>query len=191
MSVSSERRRIHRAILLQPCLPRRANTPPTGHGWIHEIKHDGFRIMARRGGDRVRIFTRNGYDFTTRFPKIAAAVENCPYDRAWSTERRSSSTAQGLSVFDLLYYRQHDHAAVLCAFDLVEFDGYVSASSRSSAARARSLIFSDTPATVLPSTTTSQATAQRFSRMPARSAARASYRNGLERRIALVGSITG
>jgi bifunctional non-homologous end joining protein LigD len=41
-----------------------------GAGWIHEIKHDGFRIIARRDAKSVRLLTRNGYDFTARFPKI-------------------------------------------------------------------------------------------------------------------------
>ena len=40
--------------------------------------HDGFRILARRQGDRIKLFTRNGYDFTSRFPKIAAAVAALP-----------------------------------------------------------------------------------------------------------------
>jgi ATP-dependent DNA ligase len=71
MSAFSERRRIQRAIPLQPCLPRRANTPPAGHGWIHEIKHDGFRILARREGDRIRLFTRNGYDFVVSAEDLA------------------------------------------------------------------------------------------------------------------------
>jgi ATP-dependent DNA ligase len=78
MSVLSERRRVQSAIPLHPCLPRRAITPPTGDGWVHEIKHDGFRIVARRNGDRVRLFTRNGYDFSSRFPKIAAALAALP-----------------------------------------------------------------------------------------------------------------
>jgi ATP-dependent DNA ligase len=51
-------------------LPRTAQRPPNGAGWIHEIKHDGFRIIARRDAKGVRLFTRNGYDFTARFPKI-------------------------------------------------------------------------------------------------------------------------
>jgi ATP-dependent DNA ligase len=76
MSAFSERRLVQAAIPLQLCLPRRADTPPTGDGWIHEIKHDGFRVLARRDKERVRLFTRDGYDFTARFPKIAAAVEN-------------------------------------------------------------------------------------------------------------------
>jgi len=61
-----------------PCLPRSAKEPPSGPDWIHEIKHDGFRILARREASRVRLYTRNGYDFTARFPKIAATVETLP-----------------------------------------------------------------------------------------------------------------
>jgi ATP-dependent DNA ligase len=40
---------------VEPCLPRLAKEPPAGPDWIHEIKHDGFRIMARRDGSRVRL----------------------------------------------------------------------------------------------------------------------------------------
>jgi bifunctional non-homologous end joining protein LigD len=60
-----------------PCLPRPAKEPPSGPDWIHEIKHDGFRILARRDDARVRLYTGNGYDFTARFSKIAA-VETLP-----------------------------------------------------------------------------------------------------------------
>jgi bifunctional non-homologous end joining protein LigD len=51
---------------IAPCLPRPAKEPLAGPGWIHEIKHDGFRILARRDAERVRLFTQNGYDFTAR-----------------------------------------------------------------------------------------------------------------------------
>jgi hypothetical protein len=46
---------------VEPCLPSSAKVPPSGPGWIHEIKHDGFRIMARRDGAGVRLFTRRGH----------------------------------------------------------------------------------------------------------------------------------
>jgi ATP-dependent DNA ligase len=40
---------------IEPCLARPADKPPAGRDWIHEIKHDGFRIMARRDADGVRL----------------------------------------------------------------------------------------------------------------------------------------
>ena len=43
--------------ILEPCLPSPAKAPPSGPGWLHEIKHDGFRILARRDGAGVRSAT--------------------------------------------------------------------------------------------------------------------------------------
>src|SRR5713101_9750047 len=63
---------------VEPCLPSPAKRPPAGPNWIHEIKHDGFRIMARRDGAGVRLFTRNGNDFTARFPLAIAAFTPLP-----------------------------------------------------------------------------------------------------------------
>jgi bifunctional non-homologous end joining protein LigD len=63
---------------IEPCLPSPAAKPPAGAGWLHEIKHDGFRIMARRNGAGVRLITRHGNDFTARFPLAAAAATALP-----------------------------------------------------------------------------------------------------------------
>jgi ATP-dependent DNA ligase len=41
---------------------------------VHEIKHDGYRLIVRRAGDTVRLFTRRGHDWTERYPSIAAAA---------------------------------------------------------------------------------------------------------------------
>ena len=60
--------------LIEPCLPVPARKPPSGPGWFHEIKHDGYRIMVRKGGSGVSILTRNGHDWTSRFPLIASAA---------------------------------------------------------------------------------------------------------------------
>jgi ATP-dependent DNA ligase len=60
---------------IEPCLPSRADRPPSGPEWIHEIKLDGFRMMVRRDPAAARLLTRNGYDWTGRFPLIAAAAE--------------------------------------------------------------------------------------------------------------------
>ena len=50
---------------IEPCLPTVSRTVPTGAGWAYEIKHDGFRFICRRDGDRVRVFSRRGHDWTT------------------------------------------------------------------------------------------------------------------------------
>jgi ATP-dependent DNA ligase len=60
------------------CLPRLALRPPAGPGWIHEIKHDGFRILAKQNPDGVRLFTRKGYDLGVRFTLVATAVAALP-----------------------------------------------------------------------------------------------------------------
>jgi hypothetical protein len=60
--------------LYRPCLPTRALRPPTGPHWIHEIKHDGFRIVARRIHDVVRLQTKQGFDYASRYPLIVEAI---------------------------------------------------------------------------------------------------------------------
>ena len=112
-----------KASFIAPALPRPAAEPPRGPGWIHEIKHDGFRIMARRDERGVRLLTRNGYDFADRFPLITQAVEVLPVRSCFIDGEAIVVNSDGLSVYDLLRYRQHDGAAVLCAFDLIELDG--------------------------------------------------------------------
>src|SRR6516164_2536931 len=75
----SLRERTHLGLgIIEPCLPSPAKAPPPGPGWLHEIKHDSFRIMARRDSVGVRLITRNGNDFTSRFPIIVAAVTALP-----------------------------------------------------------------------------------------------------------------
>jgi hypothetical protein len=57
-----------------PCLPTNASIVPTGPIWAYEIKHDGYRFICRRDGDRVRVFSRRGNDHTDRTPAIAEAL---------------------------------------------------------------------------------------------------------------------
>jgi ATP-dependent DNA ligase len=59
---------------IEPCLPSPADRLPSGPEWIHEIKLDGFRMMARRDPAGVRLLTRNGHDWSGRFPLIAEAA---------------------------------------------------------------------------------------------------------------------
>jgi ATP-dependent DNA ligase len=90
---------------------------------LHEIKHDGFRIMARRNATGIRLYTRNGYNFADRFPRIVQAIASLPVQSCFIDGEAIVVDETGLSVFELIRYRQHDHAAVLCAFDLIELDG--------------------------------------------------------------------
>ena len=127
MSVQRELRRLIRAEQsnprFEPCLPRLANIPPAGPGWIHEIKHDGFRILAQRDASRVRLITRNGYDFSERFPLIVAAIAALPARSCAVDGEAIACDENGLSVFDMIRWRRHDRSVTLCAFDLIELDG--------------------------------------------------------------------
>jgi ATP-dependent DNA ligase len=109
--------------LIDPCLPSPAKAPPSGPDWLHEIKHDGFRILARRDAKGVRLYTRNGNDFPARFLLIVASVMALPVRSCLIDGEAIVSDDSGLAVFDLIRSFRHDHAAVLCAFDLLELDG--------------------------------------------------------------------
>jgi bifunctional non-homologous end joining protein LigD len=108
---------------IEPCLPSPAKRPPAGANWIHEIKHDGFRIMARRDGASVRLLTRHGNDFTSRFPLAAAAVTALPARSFLLDGEAIVTDDRGLAVFDLVRRKRYSDAAVLVTFDLIELDG--------------------------------------------------------------------
>ena len=57
-----------------PCLPISAKQPPSGDGWLHEIKYDGFRLMPAKTASASKLYSRPGNDLTRRFPQITEAV---------------------------------------------------------------------------------------------------------------------
>jgi bifunctional non-homologous end joining protein LigD len=57
---------------IPPCSPVTAKTVPTGDGWLHEVKFDGYRVQAHKMGSRVVLYSRNGHDFTERLMLTAA-----------------------------------------------------------------------------------------------------------------------
>jgi ATP-dependent DNA ligase len=107
----------------EPCIPTRGTKVPEGAEWIHEIKHDGYRLIVQRDGKMVRLFTRNGHDWSGRFPLITtAALRN----------RNSSFVIDGEAVllgvddrsdFNGLHSRKHDAEAQFYAFDILVSDG--------------------------------------------------------------------
>jgi bifunctional non-homologous end joining protein LigD len=90
---------------------------------LHEIKHDGFRILARRDTSGVRLITRAGNDFSRRFPFIAMAVGKLPVHSCLIDGEAIVCDENGLAIFDLIRRHGALASAVLCAFDLLELDG--------------------------------------------------------------------
>ena len=79
-----------------PCLPSGSKTPPSGKEWLHEIKHDGFRVIARKVGTRVKLYSRPGNDLTYRFPLIVEAMAGCAHTPASSTAKPSCAVTMEL-----------------------------------------------------------------------------------------------
>ena len=109
---------------IEPCQPIGAAKPPSGAGWLHEIKHDGFRMMAQRRGVGGRLLTRNGNDWTERYPSVVAALYALKVKSCLIDGEITVCDEKGLAVFDLLRHgSQIKPEAVLFAFDLLELDG--------------------------------------------------------------------
>jgi bifunctional non-homologous end joining protein LigD len=109
--------------IIEPRLPSPAKVPPCGLGWLHEIKHDGFRILARRNGAGVQLLTRAGNDFSRRFPFIAMAVKSLPVRSCLIDGEAIVCDTNGLAVFELIRRHGTIASAIHCAFDLLELDG--------------------------------------------------------------------
>jgi bifunctional non-homologous end joining protein LigD len=108
---------------IAPCLPTSAPQPPSGELWLHEIKHDGFRMIARKDGERVKLYSRPGNDLTKRFPLIVEALNRL---RLWSCILDREAVAcgdDGIASFDRIRYQHHDADVFLYAFDLIELNG--------------------------------------------------------------------
>ena len=101
-----------------PCLPSGAVRLPSGPLWVHEIKHDGYRLMVRRDGPRVRCFTKNGYDWAARFPAIVDAALRLKAQSFLIDGEAVITSADGMSDFRALRSRA-SHEAVLYALDLL------------------------------------------------------------------------
>ena len=108
---------------IPPCLPTKAAHPPSGELWLHEIKHDGFRIIARKDGDHVRLYSRPGNDLTGRFPLIVEAITALRSRTVILDGEAVALDDDGRSNFDRLRHRRHDEAVFLYAFDLIELNG--------------------------------------------------------------------
>ena len=108
---------------IPPCLPTKADTPPSGSVWLHEIKHDGFRLVARKDGDHVRLYSRPGNSLTERFPLIVEALLRLRSRSCIIDGEAVACDDNGMPNFNRIRYRRHDATVFLYAFDLIELNG--------------------------------------------------------------------
>ena len=95
----------------------------SGPDWVHEIKHDGYRLIARRNGDRVRLYSRRGYNWADRYPRILEALRSLRVRSIVIDGEAVWCGKDGKSDFDKLHSGGYDASVLLYAFDLIELDG--------------------------------------------------------------------
>jgi bifunctional non-homologous end joining protein LigD len=96
------RPRILPAGFIAPCLPTKTERPPSGELWLHEIKHDGFRVIARKDGAKVRLYSRPGNDLTYRFPLIVESLARLRSRSCIIDGEVVACDDKGVASFDLI-----------------------------------------------------------------------------------------
>jgi bifunctional non-homologous end joining protein LigD len=108
-----------RKLQYQPCLPTRGTEVPSGPDFIHEVKYDGYRLLVERDRDRVRLFSRNGTEWTKRYPSIVEAARKIRQERFVLDGEAVVLGVDGIADFNALHSRQHDEEVQFCAFDIL------------------------------------------------------------------------
>ena len=110
---------------IEPQLASPVDQPPEGKHWIHEIKHDGYRCQLLLERGQARVFTRNGYDWTDRYPSLVRAAMKLNCRSAILDGEAVVQDGDGASNFEALgsALRQQPHSIILYAFDLLHLDG--------------------------------------------------------------------
>jgi bifunctional non-homologous end joining protein LigD len=108
---------------VRPCEPTLVDRPPAAPGWLHEVKHDGFRVLAWKQGGLVRVWSRRGADFTDRFSRIAEAVRGLNVNEAMIDGEAVVFRDDGRSDFVALLTKRGWEQASFVAFDLLRLDG--------------------------------------------------------------------
>jgi bifunctional non-homologous end joining protein LigD len=108
-----------RKLEYQPCLPTRGAEVPSGPDFIHEVKYDGYRLLVERDDDRVRLFSRNGTEWTKRYLWIVEAARKIRQQRFVLDGEAVVLGVDGIADFNALHSRQHDEEVQFCAFDIL------------------------------------------------------------------------
>src|SRR5262249_45014113 len=112
---------------VQPQLATLAHRAPEGDGWLHELKHDGYRILARVERGRAQLFSRNARDWTEKFPMVATALGRLPVEQAILDGEVTVLLPDGTSSFQALQNfgsNARNGRLVYMIFDLLYLDGY-------------------------------------------------------------------
>jgi ATP-dependent DNA ligase len=105
------------------CIPTRATVVPNCPDWFHEIKYDGYRLRLERDGDRVRLITRGGYNWTDRYPRIVeSALKNRRRQFVLDGEAVVLGV-DGVADFNALHSGRHNDEVQLYAFDIMALEG--------------------------------------------------------------------
>jgi bifunctional non-homologous end joining protein LigD len=105
------------------CIPVKGTKVPAGPEWLHEIKHDGYRLRVEREGDRVRLITRNGYDWTKRYPWIVESARKIRTKQFIIDGEAVVLGVDGRSSFEALHSGKFNDEVQLYAFDVLALDG--------------------------------------------------------------------
>ena len=120
----SQRRFVTAPTFIEPCLPCVTLRPPSGDRWLHEIKHSGLRLQARRDGDHVRLFAERGEELTPRFPHIVEAVLQLPVKSCIIDGELAGYEEDGRTPFNPLDETLQPGDLSYFAFDLMEVNGF-------------------------------------------------------------------
>jgi len=113
--------------LLSPTLATLVDSAPTGDGWIHEVKFDGYRMVCRIDHGDVHVYSRNGKEWTAALPSVVASLQRLDVDQAWFDGEIAVADAQGLTSFQQLQNSLSNPGAKnigYFVFDLLYQDGY-------------------------------------------------------------------
>src|SRR5262249_30981390 len=104
------------AIFIPPCRPTVADRPPSGPGWVHELKHDGYRLQVHIRDGRAGLNTMNGTDWSGRYPRIIEETFRLKGTAILDAEVVCLSP-DGVADFDRLHSRVADDCAIALGFD--------------------------------------------------------------------------
>jgi DNA ligase D-like protein (predicted ligase) len=110
---------------IKPELAALVKAAPDGPGWLHEIKLDGYRMLARIDSGSVKIITRRGNDWTDKYPAIARALSALPTKSAYLDGELCGVLPDGRTAFNLIQNAMEhgDASLVYFVFDLLHMDG--------------------------------------------------------------------